>query len=43
MSETDGKEVERWEKIKPDAEAMGNLIRASGGPYFMGKTREWIL
>jgi hypothetical protein len=41
ISETEGREVERWEKIRPDAKAMGDLIRESGGPYFMGKTREF--
>ena len=40
MSKTEGREVERWEKIKPDAKAIGDLIRESGGPYFKGRTRE---
>ena len=43
MLKTEGQEVERWDRVKPDGKALGDLLRESGGPYFMGAEREYLL
>lgn len=39
MLKTQGAEVERWDRVKPDGKALGDMLRATDGPYFMGEKR----
>lgn len=34
---------ERWVEAKPVAEDLGSILKASGGPYYMGSSRKSAL